>query len=491
MSYSTEISEPENEYKITKINNDIVKANHIYITDYTSHNAIKTYRIVDAQHDFQDYLKETVNSLLIKHYYGINVEPIQQIKSVGKYQRASCKITDSKNILHQTLDYKDIYPSDSEQRLTVTIDDTPIVKQTIPNVIEMNLNEIVNKDYKLKTSKINRSQDNLIRITGFRHDFEDTRVLPLLQEYLNLNRNNDTQIQFAKDITKLSAEQFFNPLFNGIDNKQENHHSYFAELLDPAPENKPLISLNNDKIITLLYACFNINSTVKPLFISLKKKMSDTNNKKTIWYFALHKDGKENEANKKYYSINFGTSGKNSHPAPSILTAVTYIREHLLKQKLLAAKTKLTAFIKNFTLKLTKLTKKKEDKDKDKDEISISLGDFKRFYEDILIPACENALQTKFNVEHKQIALIAFKTIGDQMYLYDSMLYDSEDSFVVTGDTFLGDYCFHTKSSNTIVTTNIPKLQDKYWVNKDKANKNEKQIGINLTIFLKKKKKIN
>jgi hypothetical protein len=477
MSSSAVTSEPEKEYKITKINNDIVKANHIDITNYNSHNAIKTYRIVDAQHDFQDYLKETVNSLLIKHYYGINVEPKQQIKSVDGYERASCKITDSKNILHQTLDYKDIYPSDSGGNLTVTIDDTPIVEQTIPNVIEMNLNEIVNKDYKLKTSQINRSQDNLIRITGFRHDFEDTRVLPQLQKYLNLNRNNDTQIQFAKDITKLSAEQFFNPLFNGIDNKQENHHSYFAELLDPAPENKPLISLNNDKIITLLYACFNFNKKITPLFISLKKKMSDTNNKKTIWYFALHKDGKENEVSKKYYTINFGTSGskKTSHPAPSIDTAVVYIRKHLLNQKLLAAKTKLTAVISNFFQLKTKVKRP-------------SYTEFKRFYEDILIPACEKTLQKKFDNEHKQVALIAFKTIGDQMYLYDSMLYDSPESFVVTGDTFLGDYCFHTKSSNTIVTTIVPKLQYKYLVNG--TNKNEKQIGINLTIFLKKTREL-
>ena len=472
MSSSFDTSEPEKEYKITKYshsNNDIVTANHIDITDYTSDNAIKTYRIVDAQHDFQDYLKETVNRLLIKHYYGINVEPKQQIKSVDGYERASCKITDSKNILHQTLDYKDIYPSDSGYNLIVTIDDTPIVEQTIPNVIEMNLNQIVNET----PVQINRSQDNLIRITGFRHDFEDTRVLPLLQEYLNLNRNDDTQIQFAKDITKLSAKDFFNPLFNGVNNTNNNHSSYFAELLDPAPENKPLISLNNDKIITLLYACFNFNNEITPLFISLKKKAND---RETIWYFALHTQ-RETEVSKKYYTINFGTSGskKTSHPAPSIDTAVVYIRKHLLNQKLLAAKTKLTAVISNFFQLKTKVKRP-------------SYTEFKRFYEDILIPACEKALQQKFDNEHKQVALIAFKTIGDQMYLYDSMLYDSDESFVVTGDTFLGDYCFHTKSSNTIVTTIVPKLQDKYWVNK--PNKNEKQIGINLTIFLKKTREL-
>ena len=52
----------------------------------------------------------------------------------------------------------------------------------------------------------------------------------------------------------------------------------------------------------------------------------------------------------------------------------------------------------------------------------------------------------------------------------------------------MGDYCFHTKSSNTIVTTIVPKLQNKYLVNN--KNKEEKPIGINLTIFLKKPREL-
>ena len=71
--------------------------------------------------------------------------------------------------------------------------------------------------------------------------------------------------------------------------------------------------------------------------------------------------------------------------------------------------------------------------------------------------------------EQAKVVLISFKTIGDQMYLYDSILLSINSPqlgmfgspIVVSGDTFLVDYITYTKSCNVLSPATIENVRGK------------------------------
>ena len=94
-------------------------------------------------------------------------------------------------------------------------------------------------------------------------------------------------------------------------------------------------------------------------------------------------------------------------------------------------------------------------------------GSFDEFYE-VLLKKFRNDIGS-ITPEQAKVVLVSFKTIGDQMYLYDAILLSKiapqlgmfGSPFVVSGDTFLVDYITYTKSCNVLSPATIGNVRGK------------------------------
>lgn len=425
-------------------------ADHVVDEDKT---AIKIYRSVDAQHDFEPKISK-INSFLLK-FFGINSGKNNFSKNVidenGKI--IPLKITNttsSRNTLHTILNYSDYSYTHSALQAVIK-ENKNNFKQKLPTFLPDILLENINhtttsivKDYP--------EGDILFNIIGNKNDFQ--LKADILREYLGI----DIDTQYVKDSANIPTQVFQN-IFKKQDGSIGTDYSYFSEILDPSSEQS---DMKNDSVqITLLYTYLDDS---KPLYITLRKHKlgDDKGNRKEHgkWYYAFHTNTKIPQT---FHEYEFGYNTKNgSFSAPSIETASEYILRKLDDKKLSAKILKVKNAVKRGTNKIKAaigLSMTKEDK-----KNLHKLGIFDDFYDKIFTAIQNVYAPTTLTDEQKKQIVLSFKTIGDQMYLYDSILLDNivkgndgNSAWMITGDTFLRDYSIYTKSCNILSPVKIGK----------------------------------
>jgi hypothetical protein len=446
------LNRPEKINRLNNSENNKLIADHVTDIDKT---AIKIYRSVDAQHDFEPKISK-LNSFLLK-FFGINSGKNNFSKNVidenGKI--IPLKITNttsSRNTLHTILNYSDYSYTHSGLDAIIRENDNKFKQKLptfLPDILLGNINPTsIVKDYP--------EGDILFNIIGNKNEFQ--LKADILREYLGI----EFDTQYVKDSANIPTQVFQN-IFKkqgGSEGGSEGvDYSYFSEILDPSSEKS---DMKNDSVqITLLYTYLDDS---KPLYITLRKdKLGDDNDNRKQhgkWYYAFHTNTKIPQTVDLY---EFGYNTKNgSFSAPSIETASEYILRELDKNTTAAKILKVKNAVKRGTNKIKAaigLSMTKEDK-----KNLHKLGIFDDFYDKIFTAIQKLYAPTTLTDEQKKQIVLSFKTIGDQMYLYDSILLDNivtgkdgNSAWMITGDTFLRDYSIYTKSCNILSPVKIGK----------------------------------
>lgn len=388
--------------------------------------AMAVYRTIDALHDFSSGLGNDYAGKLLCNQNGLNYDGI-----VTKNNMPPKKWKSGPAVLHELVQFED---KDSEQELKIVTGSDTTGSESFTHIAPTILSVPIKLE-KLEKESIYKKYpkgDVLLKIVGKKEEFSEN--VQKLRSFLDVEQG----IYYSKDAANIKTE-VFKDLFQK--NNKDTDTSFFSELLDPATESSPLAKKNVQ--ITLLYSHFRVKGMVVPLYVSLRKQENNAEQ----WEMCFHT---ESSPSNLFYSFNFGSD----HPSPSINSTVQFILEQKNKNAndpkkwknkaiLATGKSIMSRVISGFSLL--------------KSEKKIKNINFDAFY-NVLIEICKNTLNISLEWDDMSEAiLIAFKTIGDQMYLYDSVLMDfvpemnaQQNSYTVTGDTFLRDYIIYTKSLNVI-----------------------------------------
>ena len=463
--------------------------------------AIGVYRWVDALHDFEPYFKKTLNPIL-RGQYGIGTinDTHEFRKKINKTEYAFTKTTASRNTLHKILNHEQIKLIDSEGSTTITY---PNMTNTdteftyiLPKLLgtyELNKLPKLLEEYPkgdLPTGSILGEYpegDLLLDITGNKDDFFNNA--PIIKKFLGISEDTDTYLKDSANIPTTTFQEIFKP--NTMDENDIIYdYSFFSEILDPSSEQTEII----DDIavqLTLLYCMIN----TEPVYITIQKRKDE----KEPWHYAFHLS--KSDIPKIFHAENFGKTNSGAHPAPNIETAVYFIKNDIQQKKLSALLHDVRSIVSRMTNKSKEklkysLTKKEAQNRKNS-------GKFTEFYY-TLLTQFQSDLNHTLTQDQAITVIIAFKTIGDQMYLYDSILLSEVDPakpnrqpWMITGDTFLKDYGIYTKSTNIMCPTKYGKEAGSrkltvYIKPQKKLTKEqtEKQIKIQKQILDKKKAKL-
>ena len=251
---------------------------------------------------------------------------------------------------------------------------------------------------------------------------------------------NASKIQQLLDITNpeyVSKDAFPLPqeIIDGMFNRVANSPfiSYTSEIMDPATQSKQIVSGNNKLIETLFCVLPNNNR----LFI----KVQSSNPLKLT--FSLQKSNGQSIQGTNEFKLT------NKILTPSIQDVVIYLFMEEYNQLPISDSKKETVLKKSYGAKILNAFKKNK---KSQQQLANKL---RNEYFNPLFNAIPN--EAKNNFAQKQLISVATKTIGDQTYLWDSLIHDSINgvqnpfgSFVVTVDSFLFDQIVHGKNANAV-----------------------------------------
>ena len=457
--------------------NDIHKitANHI-LDEYKGDKGIAVYRAVDGIHDFETGLKNKKVNTLLREHYGIgdrnnNNDFLKNItlanedgnKGEESYHYANNKTTANKNNLHQNLDFNGLTTLESNAYVKVIYPDSNNIDTQFEHVLPTIL-PTINLRYIDEGETIidNHPKGDILTDIIIDNKNLDAKDLTKLRNYLNITEGST----YSKDAANIATDKFIG-LFGG------NDYSFFSEILDPASEQCDMINKNTQ--ITMVYCYLN----EEPIYITLKKEAVKGKHMNSFyfqeWQFCFHKH--PNTPINNFESHNFGIikSGRSErHPAPNIETTVQYILGTIENKTLSKMASKITSAAKRVLNKGLKKVKGRDALSKEQTQNLKNNGSFDEFYKKLLDKfkkdigdirdirdARDNSEISKIR-EIETVVLISFKTIGDQMYLYDAILLSElskqrdefianpGEPFVVSGDTFLVDYITYTKSCNVL-----------------------------------------
>lgn len=435
-------------------------------------NGIRIWRWLDAQHDFEKGLKKVANTVLRTHF-GIGTrnaddEFLKYIDDPVTGRFVNNKTTSTKDVLHETVDFEDLIPGLYDNKpLTVSFPDrtgtTVGFTHILPTILpEINLADILAGENLL--DKYPASDLLVDIIVENKHDLDDATKLAKLRTYLGI-----TQRDYSKDAANINTGVFVN-LFG------KNDLSFFKEILDPASEQSDIVNANVR--ITILFCYINGD---RPIYITLKKQQGDTKKHKRTWYYRFHEE--PITIDEKYHEWDFGETKSGAHPCPSIESTVHYITKNIDGRRATAGLQAISNFVSRQFNKVTaKSDKTKLSKGQLQNAEHYKFDAFNAFYEQFLrdFQIDIGLSDAEFTNDIQKIALISFKTIGDQMYLYDAALLATMPDpqaggailkggvgdldgipTVVTGDTFLRDYIIYTKSADLICPTTVDKTPGK------------------------------
>ncbi len=441
-------------------NQDIHKiiANH---TNEPTETGIAVYRAVDGIHDFETGLKKKNANTLLRTHYGIGDRNNNNdfLKIINNVTNVNNKTTSNKNNLHQNLDFNELTTLESSGRVVIQYPEYPgpqrpnnTFEHNLPTILPtMNLNDDIDENETIFDE--HPKGDILMDII-----IDDKTKIDLnkLRNYLMITPGST----YSKDAANIATEKF-TELFGGHD------FSFFSEILDPASEQSDMINKNVE--ITMVYCYLK----QQPIYITLKKN-NDPNKsihdfRLQTWFFCFHIDPNKPGAFQEYNFgiIRNGTSER--HPAPNIETTVQYILG-TIDNKIFAKKgAQIMSFADRMINKGQKKLYGRDSLSKNQTQNLKNNGSFKDFYE-VLLSKFQNDIRD-ITPEEAKVVLISFKTIGDQMYLYDAILLSEisksgeiselSEPFVVSGDTFLVDYITYTKSCSVLSPATIGNVRGK------------------------------
>lgn len=416
-------------------------------------DGIRNYRWVDGQHDFEPKFPANNINTHLRSQYKIGKGVF--IKEGAFTTKANTNTTTNtgRNTLHKILDFERIFSSDSRLPITVTFPDAitsadSTFAHTFPTV---------HGDVKLEnigtTTIDTQVGDILVNIIGHKEKFMEKAAE--VKTFLGIDTTT-----YSKDAANLSTDTF-RTIFQKDDGELGIDFSYFSEVLDPASEQTDMNPANVN--LTLLY-CY-INGS--PVYITLKKESAGSSvhsKQNRTWYYAFHNNKEEVIPESKYTAVDFGVTKSGAHPAPNIDTAAVFIKQNIENKKMAAALSKAVS-VANRLKNKAKATVFGKDKLTKKEAQNVNnFGPFDDFYLNLISNFYAHTGLTN-NAENSKTVILSFKTIGDQMYLYDAILLSKlvadniDQSWVITTDTFLRDYVIYTKSANVISVTKPGKTQ--------------------------------
>lgn len=416
-------------------------------------DGIRNYRWVDGQHDFEPKFPANNINTHLRSQYKIGKGVF--IKEGAFTTKANTNTTTNtgRNTLHKILDFERIFSSDSRLPITVTFPDAitsadSTFAHTFPTV---------HGDVKLEnigtTTIDTQVGDILVNIIGHKEKFMEKAAE--VKTFLGIDTTT-----YSKDAANLSTDTF-RTIFQKDDGELGIDFSYFSEVLDPASEQTDMNPANVK--LTLLY-CY-INGS--PVYITLKKESAGSSvhsKQNRTWYYAFHNNKEEVIPESKYTAVDFGVTKSGAHPAPNIDTAAVFIKQNIENKKMAAALSKAVS-VANRLKNKAKATVFGKDKLTKKEAQNVNnFGPFDDFYLNLISNFYAHTGLTN-NAENSKTVILSFKTIGDQMYLYDAILLSKlvadniDQSWVITTDTFLRDYVIYTKSANVISVTKPGKTQ--------------------------------
>ena len=435
---------------------------------------IRIWRWLDAQHDFEKGLKKVANTVLRTHF-GIGTrnaddEFLKYIDDPVAGRFVNNKTTSTKDVLHETVDFEELIPGVYDNKpLTVSYPDPTGTNQGFTHFLPTILPEINLADILAGENLLDKypAGDLLVEIIiNNKHDLDDTTMLAKLRTYLGINKRD-----YSKDAANINTNVFVN-LFG------KNDLSFFKEILDPASEQSDIVDENVR--ITILFCYINGNT---PIYITLEKRKGGTDKSKRTWYYRFHKTAIRETDIDNFHDWDFGKTKSGAHPCPSIESTVHYITKNIDGRTATAGLQAISNFV---SRQFNKVTAKSDNTKLSKGQLQnaehYKFDAFNEFYKQFLTDFQKDIglSNAEFTNDIQKMVLISFKTIGDQMYLYDAALLatmpDQQDGganlkggvgdlddipTVVTGDTFLRDYIIYTKSADLICPTTVDKTPGK------------------------------
>ena len=429
-----------------------IKANHVTGDPADPADPIGVYRWVDALHDFESYLKKPLNTLL-RGQYGIGTigKGDDFTKDINNERYASTKTTASRNTLHEILDHEEIWLQDSAGTTVITYPDTTGTNTTFTYTLPKLLGTYHLTDLPIESILEEYPEgDLLLDIIGNKTDFFNKASV--IKNFLGINDDTDTYSKDSANIPTATFQEIFKPTMH---TDEVYDYSFFSEILDPSPEQSDILTKHRVQL-TILYCMID----KVPAYITIQKRRTD----KESWYYAFHYNNVI-LSDDKFHEVNFNITSTGAHPAPNIETAVYFIKNEIQQKQI-------SALLHDITTMVARMKNKSKQKlgysltKKEAQNIRNS-GKFTDFY-NYLFATFKNDLGIvpALTPEQMTTIIIAFKTIGDQMYLYDSILLSKVDPakpnrqpWMVTGDTFLKDYGIYTKSTNIMCPTKYGREQ--------------------------------
>ena len=441
-------------------NQDIHKiiANHI---NEPTETGIAVYRAVDGIHDFESGLKKKNANTLLRTHYGIGDRNDNNdfLKIINNVTNVNNKTTSNKNNLHQNLDFNELTTLQSSGNVFIQYPEYPgpsgknnAFEHILPDILPtMNLNDI---DENETIFDEHPKGDILMDII-----IDDKTKIDLnkLRNYLMITPGST----YSKDAANIATEKF-TELFGGHD------FSFFSEILDPASEQSDMINKNVE--ITMVYCYLK----QQPIYITLKKNNDPNKNihdfRLQKWLFCFHTDPNRPGVFEEYDFGIIRNGSSERHPAPNIETTVQYILGTIDKKTFAKKGAQIMSFADRMINKAQKKLHGRDSLSKNQSQNLKNNGSFEGFYE-VLLSKFQTDIGKSITPEEAKVVLISFKTIGDQMYLYDAILLSEisksgqiselSEPFVVSGDTFLVDYITYTKSCSVLSPATIGNVRGK------------------------------
>ena len=465
-------------------NQDIHKiiANH---TNEPTETGIAVYRAVDGIHDFETGLKKKNANTLLRTHYGIGDRNNNNdfLKIINNVTYVNNKTSSNKNNLHQNLDFNELTTLESSGSVIVQYPEYPgpnrpnnTFEHILPTILPtMNLNDDIGENETIFDE--HPEGDILMDII-----IDDKANIDLnkLRNYLMITPGST----YSKDTANIATEKF-TELFGGHD------FSFFSEILDPASEQSDMINKNVE--ITMVYCYLK----QQPIYITLKKNNDPNKNihdfRLQKWLFCFHTDPNRPGAFEEYDFGIIRNGSSERHPAPNIETTVQYILGTIDKKTFAKKGAQIMSFADRMINKGQKKLYGRDSLSKNQTQNLKNNGSFENFYE-LLLSKFQTDIGKSITPEEAKVVLISFKTIGDQMYLYDAILLSEisktgqiselSEPFVVSGDTFLVDYITYTKSCSVLSPATIGNVRGKrilrvYIKPRDPADAAEAQKRIN------------
>lgn len=400
-------------------------------------------RVIDGSHDFYEKLtKPNCNNTLSKEY-GIN--------SVQLFTNNNTPITNNYNISNTSPNTL----SETVNLNNINISNSSIVLKGDSNIIltkdkqNKNKNKNENENKNIKYFAINPSPTIIptINLNAIRIDQIDEiiEILPTEGNYiLNITgnkssffKNNNENVcndilhklipatYYTQDASKFTKEFFKNIMKNNVENEENIEivgNSFLSHLVDPATTKNNIPIISSYVSYTILYTYTLINNQNIPIYCNIQNIKSDKNSFKITFF----RD--DNNFNLENTWLIVNTSAANLSPGVNDIASYINSKINILSQK-------------EFTNKMSTI---KEHFQKNSIDIFKINGfiNWTNFFELLLNKF--NNITGKSDITKDDIinVLISFKTIGDQMYYYDSLAlkeyYNSvKKTTVITGDSFL------------------------------------------------------